>query len=479
MPSVEGIIPRKVLDCFRYLKRRFTHSIFFEPKKILSYVSDYMPELMVEKRILKVALEAGVYKQLLDDSGKIIELNIEKTKFTLVNDYGLSEKWAGEAVDWLVKAFGTTQSKDTVEVKVATTTSVAPPKEKKTNPVTASTTTTSNKTIGRDNKGDYTYVGQTDAKGIPNGPGELTYSSGEKFIGTFKNGRLSGKGKWLTSYGQTFEGMFENGKQVECDGVLTERNGAVYKGHFRRGLRMGRLTIPTEEVDISGVWKDAARCVHVHTPDDIINILKSIFYYSVADGYSQLDDSSVVKSSRILNNVLSGRILSEGERAMGGNFTVGYPSMTNVNVNGELELRRCQITSCSPKNAQDVVLKLEDKGDWLLVTNVSEMPLVATFTVSSLECRRIPHDSTDSFEILANPNASSKLSLAVKVDFDTFGYMSITNNSDFDISVRHTIGSQGMYLRQDDYVTIGEGIQILKVIKGGKVANDWDNWDWD
>lgn len=234
-----------LVDCFKYLKRRFTYTIFFEPKKILSYVSDYMPELMVEKRILKVALEAGVYKQLLDDSGKIIELNIEKTKFTLVNDYGLSEKWAGEAIDWLVKAFGATQSKDTVEVKVATATNVAPLEEKKAKPVTASTTTNSNKTIGRDNKGDYTYVGQTDAKGIPNGPGELTYSSGEKFIGTFKNGRLSGKGKWLTSYGQTFEGMFENGKQVECDGVLTERNGAVYKGHFRRGLRMHGVMLVT------------------------------------------------------------------------------------------------------------------------------------------------------------------------------------------------------------------------------------------
>lgn len=161
------------------------------------------------------------------------------------------------------------------------------------------------------------------------------------------------------------------------------------------------------------------------------------------------------------------------------NFTVSFPAKANVNVDGELELRRCQITSSSPKNAQDVVLRLENKDDWLFVTNVSEMPLVATFTVSSLECRRIPHDSTDMFEILANPSVSSKLSLAVKVDFDTFGYMSITNNSDFDISVRHTIGGQGMYLRQDDYVTIGEGIQILKVVKGGKIANDWDNWDWD
>lgn len=234
-----------LVECFKYLRRKFTYTIFFEPKKILSYVSDYMPKLMVEKRILKVALEAGIYRQLLDDAGNIVDLNIEKAKFTLVNDYGLSEKWASEAVDWLARAFDVVRSGDAVQVEESAKVTAAPPKEKKSKPVTVSTTTNSNKTVGRDNKGDYTYVGQTDAKGIPNGLGELTYSSGEKFIGTFSNGRLSGKGKWLTPYGQTFEGMFENGKQVECDGILTERNGAVYKGHFRRGLRMHGVMLVT------------------------------------------------------------------------------------------------------------------------------------------------------------------------------------------------------------------------------------------
>lgn len=228
----------------------------------------------------------------------------------------------------------------------------------------------------------------------------------------------------------------------------------------------------------------SARCVCIQTPEEIISVLKSIFYYSVADGYSQLDESSAVKSSRILDKVIGEQMNTEQKKTniepfIEDQFVVTYPSRGEVQIKGSAEIKRCQIIACSPQNAQDTILKLKDEGDWLLVTNVSEMPLVATFTVSSLECRRIPHDSTDSFEILANPNASSKLSLAVKVDSDTFGYMSITNNSDFDISVRHTIGSQGMYLRQDDYVTIGEGIQILKVIKGGKVENDWDNWDWD
>ena len=234
-----------LVECFKYLRRKFTYTIFFEPKKVLSYVSDYMPKLVVEKRILKVALEAGVYKHLLDDTGTIVELSIEKAKFTLVNDYGLSEKWAGEAVDWIVKAFDSVKSKDAIGVKESAIVTATSPQEKKTKPVTASTTNASNKTVGYDSKGAYTYIGQTDANGIPNGPGELTYATGEKFIGTFSNGRLNGKGTWLTAYGQTFEGMFENGKQVECDGILTERNGVVYEGHFRRGLRMHGVMLVT------------------------------------------------------------------------------------------------------------------------------------------------------------------------------------------------------------------------------------------
>ena len=62
---------------------------------------------VVEKRILKVALEAGIYKQLIDDDGLIVSLNVDKAKHTLASEYGLSEIWAGEAVNWLVDSFKT------------------------------------------------------------------------------------------------------------------------------------------------------------------------------------------------------------------------------------------------------------------------------------------------------------------------------------------------------------------------------------
>lgn len=129
------------------------------------------------------------------------------------------------------------------DIKTTTKATVVSEKEKAIK--TATSGTNANKVIGKDNRGNYTYFGQTDAMGIPNGVGELTYDTGEKFIGTFLNGRLSGKGKWVLTSGQTFEGLFENGKQVECDGKLTEKNGDEYEGHFRKGLRKHGIMLIT------------------------------------------------------------------------------------------------------------------------------------------------------------------------------------------------------------------------------------------
>ena len=150
---------------------------------------------------------------MIDKSGDVIQLNVDKSKYVLVNEYGLSEKWALDAVNWLVLAI----EEDESECENKPIVEEEKPKEVRTE--------------------TYTYVGDIDQYCVPNGHGHIKYITGEEFIGCFVNGKLEGHGTWITKDGKTFEGNFKGGVQQECEGVLTEKNGCVYVGHFRKGLR--------------------------------------------------------------------------------------------------------------------------------------------------------------------------------------------------------------------------------------------------
>lgn len=254
---------------------------------------------------------------------------------------------------------------------------------------------------------------------------------------------------------------------------------------FSKSVRMSIVVGDDADESVMDRLTDhSARCVCIQTPEEIIGVLKSIFYYSVADGYSQLDESSAVKSSRIIDKVIGEQMNTEQKKTnkdplIEGKFVVTYPSRGEVPIKGSAEIKRCQIIACLPQNAQDTILKLKDEGDWLSVTNMSELPLIASVFIAPLECRRIPHHGEGVFEILAEPHKTWSEALAIKVDIDALGYMSITNNSEFSICIRHSLQHDEMLLRQDDVITTADSIQVLKVVKGGKTSDEWDDDVWD
>ena len=224
-----------LIECFKYLKNKYSYTIFFDNKRILSLVSDFMPGLMVEIRILRIVLDSGVYKQLFDKNGNIITLNIDKTKYTLINDYGISEIWANKSIDWVAKAFEPSEAKDVHTSQKVDNIESAQSLNKTTTDSSAQT----NHSIvtGTDFRGCYVYQGEINSQGIPDGFGEITYANGDKFIGDFSDGKMHGNIKWIANSGRIFEGVFEKGKQAEGHGVLIEVGGDVYEGHFRKGLR--------------------------------------------------------------------------------------------------------------------------------------------------------------------------------------------------------------------------------------------------
>lgn len=215
-------------ECFIYIKEVHGFETFFDTKKLLSYISDYMPELTVEKRILKVALEAGIYKHLISQKGDIIYTNYNKAKFVLVNEYGISEKWAEEAVSWII---GSVEIENPISVKESE------------NKITEKEPNSDKIIIGSDEKGQYKYEGKTNFKNIPNGQGTITYKSGEMFTGEFVDGKLNGNGTWKMINGDIFNGVFKNGKQSKGQGILT-KGDVTYTGLFYAGLRMhGKIEV--------------------------------------------------------------------------------------------------------------------------------------------------------------------------------------------------------------------------------------------
>ncbi len=77
---------------------------FKDSQKIISLFSDFLPNLIVEKRILKVILESDVYEKIYVNNDSISKHEISKYISYLEDDFGLSSKWAGIAIDWIIKA---------------------------------------------------------------------------------------------------------------------------------------------------------------------------------------------------------------------------------------------------------------------------------------------------------------------------------------------------------------------------------------
>ena len=69
-----------------------------------------------------------------------------------------------------------------------------------------------------------------------NGEGILRLASGEKFKGTFKNGKKEGAGIEEKKDGTRFEGHFHNGLK-DGDFVEKDRNGNIVRqGTYRSGV---------------------------------------------------------------------------------------------------------------------------------------------------------------------------------------------------------------------------------------------------
>ena len=99
--------------------------------------------------------------------------------------------------------------------------------------------------------------GQCTQGDCENGVGTKTYSNGNKYQGSFKNGKRHGKGKFIWASGALYEGNWVEGKR-EGQGQEILANGTIYVGGFKNDLKDGKgvlyNNIRDQKIIKQGVW---------------------------------------------------------------------------------------------------------------------------------------------------------------------------------------------------------------------------------
>lgn len=80
--------------------------------------------------------------------------------------------------------------------------------------------------------------------GKPNGIGEVVFANGDRFNGTFKNGRIDGKGTWTSgTSGNSYSGNWQNGKRQGTGTYSWAHSSQQYVGEWSDDKRHGKGTL--------------------------------------------------------------------------------------------------------------------------------------------------------------------------------------------------------------------------------------------
>ena len=85
-------------------------------------------------------------------------------------------------------------------------------------------------------------------------PCTLIFPDGTKYIGTMKNGEITGEGEYFFSNGSTYKGQVLNGLR-HGRGVY-KSPGILFEGEWKNGLKHGKGNIKQDGMDLNGEWEE-------------------------------------------------------------------------------------------------------------------------------------------------------------------------------------------------------------------------------
>ena len=143
---------------------------------------------------------------------------------------------------------------------------------KNENSQSQSTDSLSDESLGSENEsldGSQRYYGELAVKGglykgylldgIPDGPGEISYTNGESYVGGFSEGVFNGVGTYYYLDGSRFDGIWLEGT-INGEGTLYNADGSLISGNFIDGVPTGECVYSYANGEIYvGVLVDGKR----------------------------------------------------------------------------------------------------------------------------------------------------------------------------------------------------------------------------
>lgn len=108
-------------------------------------------------------------------------------------------------------------------------------------------------------EGEGCYVGKYQGKvlnGEPYGSGNINFSNGDEYFGTFENGAIEGEGVLILEKGDKYTGIFSKGKKNGY-GTLKSANGETYEGEWKDDAKCGGGVYTYINGDVyKGFWEN-------------------------------------------------------------------------------------------------------------------------------------------------------------------------------------------------------------------------------
>lgn len=251
----ENITFEDVSSCLGYVFSTYGEEIVQNKARLISVISDFMPSLKSEKRLISVAAEAGVFSSFIGIAEDEIENARIRAVLTLTDSYFISQEHAENVVKWIVSA---------LTGKTVPETKNIPVQQKAPAPKSAGKKEScSNKQF----PGGY-YTGDL-VDGLREGKGSFSYSvNSNKYNGYWQNDKCNGFGSLSDRYSiPIYEGEWtdnkRHGKGTEYWVIYaTGRNPKIlYKGEWKNDVYSGRGSLCSVDglIIYEGQWKNGIR----------------------------------------------------------------------------------------------------------------------------------------------------------------------------------------------------------------------------